>query len=74
MLLFWFAYLTNDIVGVLMCIEEVQDSPTLSMRSCLNLMLPPFQDLVMAEPFLFETQFTPKRIPFFAANKETQGC
>lgn len=51
MFLFWFAYLTSDVVGALMCIEEVQDNPTLSVRSSLNLMFPPFQDLVVAEPF-----------------------
>lgn len=75
MLLFWFAYLTNDVVGVLMCIEEVQDNPTLSVRSCLNLMLPPFQDLAVAEPFFYlKPNSLPKGSPFFAANKETQGC
>lgn len=87
MLLFWFDYLTADVLDVLMCIEKVQNKtrhpcPTLLLSSqwtenmfrlpVITVCLVPSFD--NAQALFIRNLIHQWRIHFFAADDETQGC
>lgn len=54
MLLFWFDYLTADLLGVWMCIEKVQNKPTMILIQ--PLMLKSFKvELKMVSDYCYNT-------------------
>lgn len=76
-LLFWFDYLTADVLGVLVCIEKVHNKPTAlaqpsfwKLTAITHSVLPTFDNAQAL--FIWNLNHFSKDLSF-AANNETQG-